>query len=780
MRHAIRATALAVILHVAGVPTSAISAADGRIAGQVRDAQERPLAEAHVTLRSGDGRSAGEAISAADGAFAFTGLAPGTYVVLAERTGFEAASAAVTLSAVQGQAVDIVMTVKPMLVIEVTARKLDVARNDISPRIGASVYDIDRRAIETSPQGANAPFNQVLLQAPGVAQDSFGQLHVRGDHANLQYRINGILLPEGISGFGQTLDPRFAASADLITGALPAQYGYRTAGVIDVKTKNGAFDQGGEIGVYGGAYRTLQPSFEALGRADTLNYYVDGSYLQDDRGIEPPTSARSPIHDHTQQDKAFVYLSDVIDPDTRISLIQGNSIAKFQIPNNPGQPTQFALAGAGSFDSSLVNENQTERDHYGVVALQKSYADADLQVALFSRYSSILFTPDPVADLLFNGVATRVRREALANGIQGDGSYHVSGHHTVRAGVFVSGENGRADNSASVFPAAGGAQSSNVPFAIVDNSERFGWLGGIYVQDEWRITPDLTINYGARFDAMDEFIRAHQLSPRVNAVYRVTESTTLHGGVSRYFTPPPLELIAPKSISKFVNTTNAPNSLVDDPVRPERSTYYDVGVTRKLTPAIQLGLDGYYKRSRDLLDEGQFGQALVFSPFNYHTGKVYGLEATAAYREGDVSAYANLAYSHAYGRNIVSSQFQFDPAEIAFVAENFVHLDHDQRYTASAGAAYSMDGTVFSIDGIYASGLRRGFANTGHMPDYTQINLGVSHGFATQAFGNLVARFDVLNVFDEKYEIRDGTGIGVGAPQFGIRRALFAGLSKTF
>ena len=71
----------------------------------------------------------------------------------------------------------------------------------------------------------------MLLQAPGVAQDSFGQVHVRGDHANVQYRINGVELPEGLSVFGQALETRFARSISLITGALPAQYGFQTAGV---------------------------------------------------------------------------------------------------------------------------------------------------------------------------------------------------------------------------------------------------------------------------------------------------------------------------------------------------------------------------------------------------------------------------------------------------------------------------------------------------------------------------------------------------------------------
>ena len=79
--------------------------------------------------------------------------------------------------------------------IEVISQELNAARLQIQPSLGASTYYFGSEALETIPQGENAPLNQVLLQMPGVAQDSFGQLHVRGEHANVQFRINGVELP---------------------------------------------------------------------------------------------------------------------------------------------------------------------------------------------------------------------------------------------------------------------------------------------------------------------------------------------------------------------------------------------------------------------------------------------------------------------------------------------------------------------------------------------------------------------------------------------------------
>src|SRR3954469_6208748 len=184
--------------------------------------------------------------------------------------------------------------------LDIIAKQLDVARNQIQPTLGASLYEFRREAIETMPQGDNAPFNQVILQAPGVTQDSFGQLHVRGDHANLQFRINGVQLPEGINVFGQTLQTRLANSISLITGSLPAQYGFRTAGILDIQTKTGTLNPGGSVSMYGGSHEWLRPRVEwggRVGQLGQLDYFLTGEYLHNGIGIESPSGSYHPLHD---------------------------------------------------------------------------------------------------------------------------------------------------------------------------------------------------------------------------------------------------------------------------------------------------------------------------------------------------------------------------------------------------------------------------------------------------------------------------------------------------
>ncbi|MBS0320485.1 MAG: TonB-dependent receptor, partial [Proteobacteria bacterium] len=256
--------------------------------------------------------------------------------------------------------------------------------------------------------------------------------------------------------------------------------------------------------------------------------------------------------------------------------------------------------------------------------------------------------------------------------------------------------------------------------------------------------------------------------------------TTLHAGYARYFTPPPSELVTSETLAKFVGTTNAPASLLNSPVKAESSNYYDVGISQAVGRALTLGLDGYYRQVTNLLDEGQFGSAILYTPFNYAQGKVYGVEASATYQEGGFQAYANFAWSRALGRDIVSSQYTFDPDELAYIADHWIHLDHDQTYTASAGASYLWQGTTWSASAVYGSGLRAGFANTQTLPSYVQVNAGVAHTFASATLGKLNVRLTIVNLFDRVYEIRDGTGVGVGAPQYGPRRAFYVALEKPF
>ncbi len=187
----------------------------------------------------------------------------------------------------------------------------------------------------------------------------------------------------------------------------------------------------------------------------------------------------------------------------------------------------------------------------------------------------------------------------------------------------------------------------------------------------------MTVNYGLRYDHMDAFVEADQWSPRFGLVYKVIPETTLHAAYARDFTPPPTELVSTSTLTKFSGTSAAQSGL-NSPVKPERSHYFDVGATQKIGSGLSLGVDGFYKIVTDLIDEGQFGQALIFTPFNYSQGRIYGVELTGNYRQDDFTAYANLARTVSLAKNVESGQFEFGQDELNYIASHWVHTDHDQ------------------------------------------------------------------------------------------------------
>jgi outer membrane receptor for ferrienterochelin and colicin len=418
-----------------------------------------------------------------------------------------------------------------------------------------------------------------------------------------------------------------------------------------------------------------------------------------------------------------------------------------------------------------------------VLSYQKSLGDLNFQASYFHQYSDLHYTPDPIADLIYLGTASDTLRSNNANGVQFDASYKLTQDHTVRAGLAYIHQVTASDNTVSVFPTGStGAQSSSTPFGIVDNTGKAGNLESYYIQDEWRISAPLTLNYGLRFDHVDAFIQEQQLSPRINLAYKYSDATAFHAGYSRYFTPPPQELEAQSSINLYANTTNAPAVPTSDPVKAERTHYFDVGVSHKVDEQLTMTADAYYKKIANLIDEGQFGQALILSPFNYERGFAKGLELSSVYTDKQWGAFLNFTYQKAQGENIITSQSLFGADELAYIANHYIFLDHDQTVSISGGTHYHFGDSQISTDLIYGSGLRNtppgGAPNSTELPGYLTVNAALTHKWKHTPIGTLNGRLAVINIFDKSYLLRDGTGVGVGAPQYGANRTFYAGISS--
>jgi outer membrane receptor protein involved in Fe transport len=648
-------------------------------------------------------------------------------------------------------------------------------------------------------QGESTSFQQVLLQAPGVVQEEFGEIHVRGDHGDLQYRVNGVLLPESLNGFGQEVDTHLIQSVTLMTGTMPAQFGDRTAGIIDVTTKTGSQLNGAELSLYGGSYDTVNPSFEWGGTTSNLDYFIAASYLHDNLGIDNTTANPTPLHDMTDQEKFFGYFSHPIDQTSRLTLLLSSSDAGFQIPDTGGLGPIYELTNSAPANSATANNYQTEQNYYAVLAYQKSAGNLSYQVSALTRYTDIHFTPDVTESLLLGGTAAQVDNSDFANGLQMDSSYELGDQHTLRAGMLATYDLERLDATSDVFrspdqfaPSGTGdklpdtiaPQSSTTPYSIVANGGNSGLTAGVYLQDEWQLTDRLTFNYGARYDRFDvSFNNEWQISPRANLVWKIDKATTLHLGYARYFMPPTLQYVWPSTVKEFEYTTDAPYNGRDDPPKVERDNYFDLGLSRKITPAWQVTVDSFCKLAKNLLDDGQFGSAVILNNFNYSSGTVYGAELSSTYKQGPLSVYGNYSYVQTWVKDFDSVENEFPDNELGYLTTRHMQLDHQGRFTGSGGVSYDLLKNLrVHADFLYGSGLRAGFANEEELSPYCPVNLGIQYTHNMHAVGirQLRLRFDCLNVLDEPYELRNGTGVGIAAPAYGPRRAFYGGITAVF
>jgi outer membrane receptor protein involved in Fe transport len=677
----------------------------------------------------------------------------------------------------------------------VTEQRLDMARAEIAPSLGAVAYTIGPNQIQTMSQGESTPFQQVILQVPGVVQDEFGEEHVRGDHGDVQYRINGVLLPESLNGFAQEVDVHLIQAVTLLTGTMPAQFGDRTAGIIDVTTKTGSQLNGGEFSLYGGSYATFNPSLQLGGSSGKLDYFVSVSQLHNDHGIDDTTSNPTPLHDVTGQERFFGYFSHPFDATSRLTLLLSSSDARFQIPDTAGVDPIYQLTGGPPADSATTNNYQLEQNYYAVVSYQKFAGAISSQISVFSRRTEIDFHPDVDQSLLLAGNAAHVDNSDLANGVQIDASDLLGDSHTLRAGILANYDSEQLDTTSAVFPSnsqftaspttdiipqVGGPvplpgnppQSSFTPFDIIANGGNSGVTAGIYLQDEWRVNDHLTLNYGLRYDHFDvSFDNESQLSPRINLVWKIDAATSFHIGYARYFMPPTLQHVPLSTVKEFEYTTDAPFNEADDPQKVERDNYFDAGYSQQLLPGWQITGDG------------QFGSAVILNNFNYRTGTVYGGEFGTSYAQGPLSVYGNFSYVQTWAKAIDTVENEFANNALAYLAANSIQLDHQGRYTGSGGAAYSLTkDTRLHTDILYGNGLRAGFANLDKLPAYWEDNVGIEHvwHFNSKEIHELRIRFDCLNVFNTVAEIRNGTGVGIAAPAYAPRRGYYGGLTLVF
>ncbi|MGO9452081.1 MAG: TonB-dependent receptor domain-containing protein [Candidatus Binataceae bacterium] len=763
---------------------AASTGAEQNVTGTVADALGRALADVQVVLRTQDGHMLARTRSDKSGAFQFRNVPNGTYEIEASKNGFKQGVEVVKVTSQGAANLEIALQAEAALSLQVATTRINPQPNSLS-ETGNSQYTLTQRDINALPQGQNTPINEVLLQMPGVVQDDEAQIHVDGEHEDLQWRVNGVMMPmDSFSGFGQIFNSFFIKRLSLLDGVLPVNYGYRDAGVLDMVTKDGCSDPGGYVGFYGGQRTTTQPSIEYGGCEGQLSYYFTGTYLHDNMAFSSATPGPTPYHNITNQGQAFGNVTYQINDNTKLNLITGISVNHSQYPSEPGLPPQFTLAGVSpsNYPSVDIAENLNQDYYFGVLALAGVLGpDINYQVAYTGAYSSIKFNPDGIGDLIYQGVASKSFHTEFDNTLQTDMSRQFDtqkyGSHNIGWGFYLGEYGVEYDDTTLAFPTnSAGMQIKDTPVSIIQNNNNINMLYGVYLQDIWQVNEQLTVTAGVRYDGVSGIINTNMPSPRINLLYKLNADTAFHAGFARYFQTPDFQTISSQSFEVFKNTTAAVGAGGLTPL-PERDSYWSAGVLHHFGPHLVLEENGYFRLSHDLIDLGQFGFVPIFVPFNYTNGRIYGSESSASYSWKKLSVRANFTYSVAQGNQVATGQFNFTPAEVNYIRTHYIFLDHDQQYTASGGITYNWRSYLFSADGTYGSGLRSGFANTQELGENFQINLAAEKGWQVDGLGLVKTRVVLVNATDNINELRNGTGIGIFAPGYGPRRTVYGGIT---
>jgi outer membrane receptor protein involved in Fe transport len=750
----------------------------GALAGIVKNTLGQPVADAAVTLRAFDGRTTVHTLTGEHGTFHFSVREAGTYDLIIRKRAYRDAERIVVVPDPVAKPIDMVMESEQALTMPVSASRIR-AQNGLTPS-GASKYMMTSRDISNMAQGEATPLNQVLLQMPGVALDQNQEIHIRGEHAGVQYQMNGVILPLDINNdptFTQLLNSYFVKNVSLIDGVLPAQFGYRTSGVIEISTKDGCDDAHSQFTFYGGQRDTIQPSFEVGGCKGKLSYYLTGVYLHSNLGLSSATPAPDPVHDHTDQGQGFLYLTYAINPTTQFSLIAGLTVATNQFPNRPGLLPMFALQGVNPADhpSTEIDSDVDQQDYYSVLALNGSLGlNAEYQLAYSAHYNRENFNPDPVGDLIYQGIAPTIFNSDLSNSLQGDLTYLLDDAHTVRGGFYLGEYGVEGDDSSQVFPLTDGAPS-DVPIAITSNFNKINLIYGVYLQDTWQLSEKLCISFGWRWDQVRGLVNDSQFSPTINLVYKPRTGTVFHAGFARNFQVPNFQGIS-ASIAKLQGTTGGvgPGISLNTALDAETDYTWDAGYTHQLTPHLLWAQDAYFRIDRHYIDEGQFGFVPLDAPFNYVRGYGAGLENSLTYNLPDLALRANIFVAREEVRGVATGQYNFPPAaQLQYIDRHYIVLDHTPLTGASGGVAYRWHDYQFTFDGLFSSGLRGGFANLTQLPNVWQFNLSAERSFTVPKLGRVENRIMLLNILDRTNLIRPANGIGVFQAAYGPRITVY-------
>ena len=770
------------------------------LSGSIVDSEGVSLPNVRVQLLDKNGKIVKETQSSVTGEYSFFPIIFGEYQISAKLAGFQPSLSEVEVASEGNTTADLALRSESPtgeMLVEVKAKK-----RLIQTSAATSSTELRSDQIAQLSQGMEVSLPKLLASTnPGVVQGAFGQMFIRGNHASIQYQIDGIQMPESPSNtFGQAVSPRIIDHMEVITGGIPAEYGQRLSAVVNIVTKSGPEKPEGEVELNYGSYNTFTPHllYGGSNESGSLHYFFSANYFRTDRGIDTPQpesyanqkqGGSDSIHNTATGNTEFAKVDWYANNSNKLSLVFFNSQSNYQIPNFPStfQPTDpyfqpgFTDAfgntkGAGeptfNYVPANTNDTQSESNSYAQLIWKRTFSErAFLQIAPYYKYSSIGVTNDPANDLYSFGKITGASPSSFSEdrqvnnlGLKTDYTLRSSESHLIKAGFQLQAS--RADGPVSI-------QTDPAVAPSTDNTPNTGYLEGVYLQDDYTIAKPLILNAGLRFDAAQfsfggQTTSDYLFQPRIGLNYLLTEQTKFHIFYGKLFQPAPVENLR-YAFNPQTGKFN-PNQFYD--IKAEKDDYYEAGVAQQFLETQVASFNVYYKDGVNVLDDGQLLNTSIAQPFNFATGYAYGAELSIRGQfAGDWSEFVNYSYGIAMGKGISGG------AEEA--TDYYQFMDHVQVHTVNGGLTYAKKNFWWTGQGLYGSGLRTGPDNSISLPGHFTMDTTVGYRFKGPSWWcQWRVSGDVLNILDNRYPITIANGYN--GSHYAAGRQFFIRLAKEF
>ena len=727
---------------------------DGDIGGSVTDsATGTPLPGGEVRVIR-EGNTIATATSDAFGRYVIHNLPAGSYNVEVRYLGYrpEARSLAV------GQTESLAKADFRLVPLPVNLSAVEVTSTvplAVDTRSGNQVFK------QNDYHGAPTNTTSQILQQSivGAARAPTGEVHIRGQHAEYTYYVDGVPVPAGISGsLNELFDPQVVNQIDFQTGGWDAEYGNKNAAVVNVTTR---IPSGGlhlDASGYGGSFTSNGQALNLSTNAGKVGLFFSGARQQTDMRREPVAfdslhNAVENFHDDGSDLFGFAKLQYVPSDRDVVNLDLNRSRTRFAVP----------------FDSAegVIDDHQQDVNGFVNLGWRHRSDASELFLGAFFRDGSLNYTPglsDSATFVFFPDTAHYILSESRkfhTVGLKLD--YTLQPHHGLefKTGVLASYTGGNENFSTVTNSGSPGPASV---------SDLKGSDVGVYAQTAIAPSDHWEIRTGVRFDNHNAPFAGnqHQVSPRVKLSLFPDPANTFWVYYGRLFLPTNVEDL--RAI-----TSDAQGGVAAAPTLPERDDFYEVGYVHRFPFGVVTKLSAYHKRSSPGIDDNTVPGSAIVTSVNIEQARITGIEAVAEIRpRGPVSGYVNVALNHAYGYGAITGGFF--PAE---PPSGTFDLDHDQRLSGVANLVYSARGFYVSATGTYGSGLTNGADpdstyGTGLFDFNKSIKVdpsfivSASAGYAF-ALGQIVVRPQVYveNAFDHRYLLKGAffSGASFGRPR---------------